>query len=291
MLAITLGLAALTGCQRAVGRPDSLAAPVRFVDVASRAGIHFRHTNGQSGRYFAAETMGSGCAFLDYDGDGRLDLFLVNSSRLPGFKGNGPYYPALFHNEGSGRFREVTRQAGLGIDCYGMGVAVGDYDNDGDPDLLLTAYGGSHLFHNHHGHFTETRQAGVTKPRWGTSAAWFDYDRGGYLDLFIGNYFDWTPATNRVCGQSGHQYACDPTYYQGSTSVLYHNNRDGTFTDVTRQAGVDRPNGKALGVAVWDADGDGWPDFAVANDTEPNWLFHNTRNGTFTERGVEAGIG
>jgi hypothetical protein len=169
-------------------------------------------------------------------------------------------------------------------------VAVADYDNDGDPDLLLTAYGGSHLFRNDGGRFTEvTRQAGIGKPAWGTSAAWLDYDRDGHLDLFICSYVQWTPETNRVCGQSGHRYACDPTHYPGTVSVLYHNERDGTFTDVTRRAGVDRPNGKALGVVVWDLEGDGWLDFVVANDTEPNWLFRNNQDGTFTEIGVEAG--
>jgi enediyne biosynthesis protein E4 len=292
-LILALLLPALAGCRRAAGGAVGAApAPVRFMDVAPEAGIHFRHTNGESGRSFIAETLGSGCAFLDYDGDGRLDLFLVNSSRLPGFHGKGPFYPALYHNEGGGKFRDVTREAGLAIDSYGMGVAVADYDNDGDPDLLLTGYGGSHLFRNDGGHFTDvTRKAGVTKPAWGTSAAWFDYDRDGSVDLFICNYLDWTPQTNQVCGEPGHRYSCDPTYYPGTASVLYHNNRNGTFTDVTAQAGVAHHNGKALGVVVWDMDGDGWPDFAVANDTEPNWLFHNNRNGTFTEMGVEAGIG
>src|SRR5207249_2313839 len=191
-------LPVVAGCRRAPNGPAGAApAPVRFVDVFQQAGIHFRHTNGQSARAFTAETLGSGCAFLDYDGDGRLDLFLVNSSRLPGFPGKGPFYPALYRNVGGGKFREVTGQAGLAIDCYGMGAAVADYDNDGDPDLLLTSYGGSHLFRNDGGRFTEvTRQAGVTKPAWGTSAAWFDYDRDGWLDLFIGNYLQWSPESN-----------------------------------------------------------------------------------------------
>jgi hypothetical protein len=294
MLAAALAPPALAGCNRAAGGSASTLTgrlPVQFVDVAPRAGIHFHHTNGESGRHYFAETLGSGCAFLDYDGDGRLDLFLVNSSRLPGFKEKGPFYPALYHNEGSGQFKEVTRQAGLAIDCYGMGVAVADYDNDGDPDLLLTSYGGSHLFRNDGGHFTEvTRQSGVTKPAWGTSAAWFDYDRDGWLDLFICSYLKWSPETNQVCGKEGLKYTCSPQYYPPSASVLYHNNRDGTFTDVTRQAKVDQPNGKALGVIVWDMDDDGWPDLAVANDNEPNWLYRNNRNGTFSEIGVESGV-
>src|SRR5215212_2921981 len=290
-LAITLGLLPAGGCRRAAapaGKPDGRP---QFADVAGRVGLRFRHTSGESGRLFTAETLGSGCAFLDYDGDGRLDFFLVNSSRLPGFTRKGPFYPALYHNGGHGTFSDVTREAGLAIDCYGMGVAVGDYDNDGDPDLLLTSYGGSHLFRNDHGHFVDvTVRSGVTRPLWGTSATWFDYDRDGLLDLFICSYLDWSPVKNRVCGQGGVRYACDPSYYEGTVSVLYHNNGNGTFTDATHQAGVDRPNGKALGVVVWDPDNDGWPDFVVANDSQPNWLFHNNQNGTFTEMGVETGV-
>jgi hypothetical protein len=275
---------------------------VRFIDVADSLGVTFRHTNGSSGRLYLAETMGSGCAFLDYDGDGRLDLFLVNSSRLPGFTRRGPFYPALYQQRADGRFEEVTREAGLAIDCYGMGVAVGDYDNDGDPDLYLTAYGGCHLFRNNRKRgpgltsdggpaFSDvTRVAGVSGPAMGTSAAWFDYDRDGFLDLFVCNYCRWSPASNRSCGDSSGPFICGPQYYGGAASVLYHNNRDGTFTDITRRAGVGMANGKALGIVVWDLEGDGWPDFAVANDTVPNWLYRNNRDGTFTELSVEAGI-
>src|SRR5439155_1748933 len=171
------------------------ASPGRFTDVADSLGVRFKHTNGESGRLYIAETMGAGCAFLDYDGDGRLDLFLVNSSRLPGFTGKGPFFPALYHQRPDGTFEDATKPAGLAIDCYGMGCAVGDYDNDGR-----------------------------------------------------------------------------------------------TFTDVTKKAGVALTTGKALGIVVWDMNGDGWPDFAVANDTVPNWLFRNNRNGTFTEVSVEDGI-
>jgi enediyne biosynthesis protein E4 len=293
-IAMGLLLPALAGCSRSARESSggtAAHAPVQFVEAAVSAGVRFRHTNGESGRYYLAETMGSGCAFLDYDGDGRLDLFFVNSSRLPGFQKNAPFYPALHHNEGNGHFRDVTRQAGLAIDCYGMGVAVADYDNDGDPDLLLTSYGGSHLFRNDTGRFTEvTKTAGVVKPDWGTSAAWFDYDRDGWLDLFVCNYLDWSPEINRVCGQGKQRYACPPTHYPAVASVLYHSNGDGTFTDATKQAKVDRPNGKALGVVVCDIDDDGWLDLVVANDNEPNWLFRNNGDGTFSEIGVEAGV-
>jgi enediyne biosynthesis protein E4 len=267
-------------------------SPVRFTDVADSLGVRFKHTNGESGRLYLAETMGAGCAFLDYDGDGRLDLFLVNSSRLPGFKDKGPFYPALYHQRSDGTFEDVTKKAGLAIDCYGMGIAAGDYDNDGHPDIYLTAYGGSHLFHNNgNGTFSDvTRRAGTPGPAWGTSAAWFDYDRDGSLDLFVGNYCRWTPKLNHSCGDSSGPYICGPKYYTGTSSVLYHNDRDGRFTDVTRRAGVGVPNGKALGALPWDFDGDGWPDLVVANDTVPNWLFHNNRNGTFSEVGVEMGV-
>jgi hypothetical protein len=287
---LALVLACTAGCGRAArGRAD--AGPPQFVDVAPQSGVRFRHTSGQCGRYYTAETVGSGSAFLDYDGDGRLDLFLVNSSRLPGFPGKGPFLPALYHQEDNGAFRDVTRAAGLALDCYGMGAAIADYDNDGDPDLLITSYGGSHLFRNDHGRFTDvTRRAGVTKPAWGSSAAWFDTDRDGDLDLFVASYIRWSPQTNEICGSPGRRHVCGPGHYDGTVSVLYRNNGDGTFTDVTRQAKVDRPNGKALGVVVWDMDDDGWPDFAVANDSQPNWLFRNNRDGTFTERGVEAGV-
>jgi hypothetical protein len=277
---------------------------MQFADVSEPLGVRFRHTNGASGRFYFAETMGSGCAFLDYDGDGRLDLFFVNGSRLPGFTGKGPFYPALYHQRpapGPGpqnapsappAFEEVTKQAGLAIDCYGMGVAVADYDNDGHPDLYLTAFGPNHLFHNNgNGTFTDvTSKAGVSDLRWASSAAWVDYDRDGHLDLFVCNYCDWSPAKNHSCGDSSGRYICGPKYYHGVASLLYHNNADGTFTDVTRRAGLADAHGKALGVVVWDFDGDGWLDFAVANDTVPTWLFRNNRNGTFTEVGVETGI-
>ncbi|HET9515812.1 MAG TPA: CRTAC1 family protein, partial [Gemmatimonadales bacterium] len=266
---------------------------VRFVDVTEQAGIRWRHVSGQSGRFYFPETMGSGCAFLDYDGDGQLDLFLVNSTRLPGFTGQGPFYSALYRNSGDGTFKDVTKRAGLAVDCYGMGVAVGDYDNDGDPDLYLTALGPNRLFRNEgDGTFTDvTKQAGVGDPRFSSSAAWFDYDRDGDLDLFVCNYCRWTPATNRVCPDSaGRKHMCNPSFFPGSPSALYRNDGDGTFTDVTQQAGVSNPTGKALGVVVFDVDHDGLLDLLIANDLEPNTLYRNQGNGTFTEMGVEAGV-
>lgn len=294
--AILLLLSLLLGGCRLPARDHTAAAPaaaVRFVDVSEAAGIHFTHTSGASGRLYFPETVGSGCAFLDFDGDGRLDLFLANSSRLPGFKEKGPFFPALYRNLGGGRFEDVTRQAGLAIDSYGIGCAVGDYDNDGHPDLYLTALGPNHLFHNNgNGTFTDvTARAGVGDPRFSTSAAWVDYDRDGRLDLFVCNYCRWSPAANKICYDSGgHPHMCGPTTYQGVSNAMYRNHGDGTFTDVTNKAGLSAPRGKGLGILVWDPNDDGWPDLMVANDQEPNLLYQNNRDGTFTERGLAAGV-
>jgi hypothetical protein len=271
----------------------SVASAVKFTDVTEAAGIRFKHTSGTSGRLYFPETVGSGCAFLDYNNDGRLDLFLVNSSRLPGYPERGPLYSALYRNNGDGTFTDVTRAAGLAVDCYAMGVAIADYDGDGFDDLYLTALGPNHLFHNNgNGTFTDvTRKAGVGDPHFSTSAAWLDYNRDGKLDLFVCNYCEWTPQSNQLCPDPfGRQHMCSPTYYQGSPSTLYRNNGDGTFTDVTEKAGLHETVGKALGVAVWDYNGDGWPDFAVTRDKEPNSLYRNNKEGTFTDVAVETGI-
>jgi enediyne biosynthesis protein E4 len=281
----------------AVGGPrsavDGPRSAIRFTDVAQSAGVTFRHESGRSGRFYLPETMGSGCAFLDYNHDGRLDLFLVNSSRLPGFAGKGPFYPALYRNRGDGTFEDVTKQAGLAVDCYGMGVAVGDYDNDGWPDLYLTALGPNFLFRNNgDGTFTDvTRRAGVEDSRFSTSAAFLDYDRDGRLDLFVCNYCVWNPALNVVIQDAnGRKHMAGPRRYKGASSALYRNRGDGTFEDVTRRAGVYSSIGKSLGVLVFDVDDDGWPDLMVANDLEPNLLYRNNGDGTFREIGVEAGV-
>jgi hypothetical protein len=296
-----LGGALLSGCAQRPGPAGggrvvparAAASPVRFTDVTEAAGIHFRHTSGRSGRLLLPETLGAGCAFLDYNRDGKLDLFLVNSSRLAGFKGSGPYYSALYRNNGDGTFADVTKAAGLAVDCYGLGVAVADYDGDGFPDLYLTALGPNHLFRNKgDGSFADvTERAGVTDPHFSTSAAWLDFNRDGNLDLFVCNYCRWSLALNQVCPDSaGRKHLCGPTYYTGESSTLYRGNGNGTFTDVTKRAGLYDTVGKALGVVVWDFDDDGWPDLAVAKDMEPNLLYHNNRNGTFTEQGILAGI-
>jgi hypothetical protein len=288
----------IAGCARrsTAPSPPSLASPaaaVRFTDVTTQAGIHFQHTSGRSGRFYLPETLGAGCAFLDYNRDGKPDLFFVNGSRLPGYPGKGPFYSALYRNNGNGTFIDVTKEAGLAVDCYGLGVAVADYDGDGFEDLYLTALGPNHLFHNNgNGTFTDvTKRSGVGDARASTSAAWLDYDRDGWLDLFVCNYVQWTPATNHVCPDSlGRKHLCGPTYYTGARSTLFHNDGDGRFTDVTQKAGLAESANTALGVVVWDADGDGWPDLIVARDMQANLLLRNNRDGTFSERGIEAGI-
>jgi enediyne biosynthesis protein E4 len=292
------------GCGRG-GAPVAAGVPaptVRLVDVTEAAGIHFRHTSGASGRLYLPETMGAGCAFLDYDGDGWQDLFLVNSGPLPGYRGKGPFYPALYRNRGDGTFQEVTKEAGLAFECYGMGCAVGDYDNDGDEDLYITAWGSDHLFRNERVPAGKARFVDVTPPvmrarqatgipHWGTSCAWVDYDRDGDLDLFVCRYARWRPEINRVCRDArGQPHACTPQYYAGDPPVLYRNDGHGGFSEVTRAAGLTRPRGKSLGIAVSDVDGDGWPDLLLSNDQEPNALYRNNRDGTFTDDGVMRGV-
>ncbi|MCL6650282.1 MAG: CRTAC1 family protein, partial [Chloroflexi bacterium] len=296
---LPLLLSLVAGCSRGgattatSGKAAESAPAVRLTDVAEEVGIRFRHTSGTSGRLYLPETMGSGCAFLDYDGDGRLDLFLVNSSRLPGFTKLGPFYPALYRQMPDGTFKDVTREAGLAVDCYGMGVAVGDYDNDGDSDLYLTAFERCFLYRNMgDGTFTEVgRAAEVADPSFSTSCAWVDVDRDGHLDLFVGNYCVWTPETNQVCPDAlGRRHLCPPAHYVGVSSRLYRNIGDGTFRDVTRESGLYNTAGKALGVLIFDENDDGWLDLLIANDLEPNLLYRNMGNGTFTEVGVEVGV-
>jgi hypothetical protein len=292
-----VGLLAASGCGRASRANSSPGvgggtASIRFTDITGPAGIRFKHTSGRSGRLLLPETMGAGCGFLDFDGDGKLDLFLINGAPLPGFSEKGPFYPALYRNRGDGTFEDVTKRAGLAVEMYGMGCAVGDYDNDGHDDLFVSCLGPDHLFHNNgDGTFTDvTGKAGVSDPYFSTSCARLDYDRDGRLDLFVGNYCRWSPALNRVCKGPFGDYMCPPERYHGDPPRLYHNRGDGTFEDVTKKAGLYNAVGKNLGVVVFDVDEDGWPDLMVANDLEPNLLFRNNRDGTFREIGVEAGV-
>jgi len=265
----------------------------RFTDVTTSAGIQFRHNSGAFGGKFLPETLGSGCAFLDYDRDGWQDILLINGSDWPGHKKSRTTL-RLYHNNGDGTFTDVTARAGLDLELYGMGVAVGDYNNDGYPDILVTCVGQNHLFRNTgKGTFVDVTNASGLGKREGfsTSAVWFDYDRDGLLDLFVCNYVKWSLETDIFCSLDGkHKSYCTPEAYRGATCWLFHNRGNGTFEDVTATSGIFDSSSKSLGVALLDEDRDGWPDLLVANDTQPNKLYRNQRNGTFKDAAVEAGI-
>lgn len=269
---------------------------VRFVDVAQSAGIRFRHDNAASAEKYLIETMGSGCGWIDYDQDGLLDLYLVNGAATRVYTPPHALRSALYRNNGDGTFSDVTDKAGVGAEgLFGMGVSVGDYDNDGFPDLLILGYGRCILYHNNgNGTFTDvTERAGVANMgRWASSAAWFDYDNDGRLDLVIANYIDWSPERNFWCGEHdpGMRSYCHPDDYNGQPPTLYHNNGDGTFTDVSKKSGLGLKPGNGLGVLTFDYDNDGWQDVFIANDSMANFLFHNNRDGTFREVGYMAGV-
>jgi enediyne biosynthesis protein E4 len=265
----------------------------RLVNVSQPAGIDFVHHSGAFGSKYLPETLGPGCAFLDYDGDGWLDILIANGMDWPGHP-KQPSTLRLYRNNRNGTFTDVTRNAGLAVEMYGMGIAIGDYDNDGFPDILLTAVGQNRLFHNTgKGHFVDVTQAAGLGGRSGfsTSALWFDYDRDGRLDLFVCNYVKWAPEHDVFCTVDGKQKSyCTPEAYRGSTCWLFHNRGNGTFEDVTAKSGIFDTSSKSLGVALLDYDRDGWPDLIVTNDTQPNKLYRNLRNGTFKEVGAPAGI-
>jgi hypothetical protein len=268
------------------------ARPIEFVDATASAGIRFKHTSGAFGKKYLPETMGAGGAFLDYDNDGWQDIVLVNSMNWPERKGPKSS-PALYHNNQDGTFTDVTRQAGLAVEMYGLGVAVADYDNDGRVDIYITCLGPNFLFRNlGNGKFADvTAKAGVADPGFSTSAAWFDYDKDGKLDLFIANYVEWSPENDLFCTLDGKAKSyCTPESYKGQSPTLYHNKGDGAFEDVTRQAGLHDPACKSLGVALMDHDNDGWTDVFVANDTQPNKLYRNNGNSTFADVGLTAGV-
>jgi hypothetical protein len=278
-----------------------LAAPLsaqqppgfHFTDVTGAAGIHFVHNSGAFGKKYLPETMGSGCAFFDFDGDGWQDILLINSMDWPGHKRRRTTLK-LYRNNRNGTFTDVTRAAGLDVEMYGLGVAIGDYNNDGHPDIFVSCLGQSRLFRNTgRGTFVDvTRSSGL----WGhegfsTSAMWFDYDRDGLLDLFVTNYVRWTQEGDIFCSFDGSSKAyCTPEAYRGATCWLFRNRGDGTFEDVTASSGVLDTTSKSLGVALLDFNNDGWPDVFVANDTQPNKLYTNLRNGRFQEQAVRIGL-
>jgi len=270
---------------------------IRFADVTAQAGPalqQFRHNNGAYGAKLLPETMGPGCAFLDYDNDGWLDILLINGKDWPGHV-RGRSTMRLLRNNRNGSFTDVTRDAGLdALDLYGMGVTVGDFDNDGFPDLYITTVGQNRLLRNNgRGRFVDvTTAAGLGgREAFSTSAIWFDFDRDGHLDLFVCNYVRWSPDQDVRCSLDGKNKSyCTPEAYRGSTCWLFRNNGNGTFEDVTARSGIFDPSGKSLGVAMLDYDHDGYPDLFVANDTQPNKLYRNNKNGTFTESAVAMGV-
>ena len=300
--------AVLTGCAPSQPLKTNLPPPtpgsVIFRDVTEKAGIRFRHNNGASGNKYLPETLGSGCAFFDFDNDGWIDILLINGNSLTKNDRQPKSTMALYRNNHDGTFTDVTAETGLNIPLVGMGVAVGDYDNDGWEDLFITTVGKSRLFRNVPGKnsgksggsagrkfIDTTAESGIANVGFSTSCAWLDYDRDGKLDLFVCHYVQWSLETDRFYSVDGvNKSYARPQAYSGESCRLYHNLGGGKFEDVTLKSGILNGKSKALGVAISDYDGDGWPDIFVANDTEPNFLFHNQGDGTFKEVGVPNGI-
>ena len=269
---------------------------VRYVDVRKESGITFLQDGTGTEDKLYLETMGTGVAWIDYDQDGLMDLYFVQSAATESYKPTRPLRSALYHNNGDGTFTDVTEKAGVAAEGhYGQGVAVADFDNDGFPDMLVTGYGGTILYHNNgNGTFTDvTVKAGVGNTgKWSTSAGWFDYDKDGWLDLVICDYIEWAPKNNIWCGEHrpGYRSYCHPGNYKGQRVKLFHNNHDGTFTDASDSSGVGKPEAKGMGVVLADFNNDGWTDIAIANDSWPNFLFLNKKDGTFQDVSFVSGL-
>ena len=278
----------VSGPYEAQGREPA----IQYVDVTKAAGLTYRHNSGATGKKYLPETLGPGVAFLDYNGDGWQDLFFTNGKDWPGQRRRASTLE-LYRNNQNGTFTNVTSASGLAREIYGMGTTVADFDNDGDSDLFVSALGQSLLFQNTNGVFRDiTKEAGLFGPtEFSTSAAWLDYDKDGNLDLYVANYVQWTPETDIRCTLDGTEKSyCTPESYKGSSARLWRNKGNGTFQDVTKEAGVLDPTSKGLGISVLDANQDSWPDLLLANDTQPNRLYINSGKGTFAEKGVMAGI-
>src|SRR5579864_1147023 len=294
----SLGLLVLSSAraETKITASSSLSVPVTYTDVTKAAGLTFKQDGTGTDQKYYLETMGTGVAWIDYDQDGLMDLYFVQSAATDLYKPPHSLRSALYHNNGDGTFTDVTEKAGVsGEGHYGQGVAVGDFDNDGYPDLFVTGYGRAMLYRNNgDGTFTDvTGKAGVAdEGGWSTSAGWFDYDKDGWLDLVVTNYIEWNSKNNIWCGEHrpGYRSYCHPGNYKGQRIKLYHNNHDGTFTDVSDSSGVGKPEAKGMGVVLADFNNDGWPDIAIANDSWPNFLFINKRNGTFEDVSLVSGF-
>ena len=265
---------------------------ITFIPVTEQSGIQFKHVDGRSGRRYFLETVGSGVAFFDYDGDGLLDIYLVNGADLPGFTSQIPPTNKLHRNNGDGTFTDVTEEAGVGDTGYGGGCAVADYDNDGHLDLYVTNFERNVLYHNNgDATFTDvTQRAGVGDTRWSLGCAFADYDNDGFVDLYVANYVDYHFEEHKTRTYKGIVVYREPETYRGSPDILYHNNGDGTFTDVTQEAGICHEDGMGMGVVFGDYDNDGFVDCYVGNDAGENFLYHNNGDGTFTDVGWMAGV-
>lgn len=271
---------------------QNVTPPIQFQDVTKAAGLTFTHYSGATGKKYLPETLGPGVAFIDYNNDGWQDLFFTNGKDWPGQRRQTATLQ-LFRNNKNGTFTDVSRASGLAVEVYGLGSAVGDFDNDGDDDLFVSAVGQSLLFRNTGGVFADvTKEAGLLGPNeFSTSAAWVDYDKDGLLDLLVANYVQWTPQADIFCTLDGTRKSyCTPESYKGASARLWHNRGNGGFEDLTAKAGLMDNTSKGLGVAVLDSNQDSWPDLFLANDTQPNRLYVNNKNGTFTEKGTLSGI-